>query len=330
MPNSLFILFIVLILLTIFVGYFLLGSAPKPRQITWGVNFDQQHAADLGLDWKAVYLALLDDLQVRNIKLLSYWSLLEPQEDAYKFEDLDWQVSQAQSRGVQLILVIGMKTGRWPECHIPAWAQDIGKAAQQEAILSLLKELVLRYQSASVIKAWQVENEPLFPFGDCPWKDKNFLQKEIALVKSLDPQKRPVLITESGEASSWIDAAKTGDIVGATMYRKAWFQPLGLYIPYPLTPVFYWRKAQIIKKFFGKDVICVELQAEPWCPNQLYNCSLKEQAKTMNLARFKQNIDFAQKTGLKEFYLWGVEWIYWLKEKQNDPLIWQEAKQLFQ
>jgi len=27
-------------------------------------------------------------------------------------------------------------------------------------------------------------------------------------------------------------------------------------------------------------------------------------------------------------YLWGSEWWYWLKEKQNDPKIWEEAKNL--
>ena len=32
---------------------------------------------------------------------------------------------------------------------------------------------------------------------------------------------------------------------------------------------------------------------------------------------------------LKEFYLWGAEWWYWMKEKQNKPEIWDEAKKLF-
>jgi len=27
--------------------------------------------------------------------------------------------------------------------------------------------------------------------------------------------------------------------------------------------------------------------------------------------------------------LWGGEWWYWMKEKQNQPEIWQEAKKLF-
>ena len=49
----------------------------------------------------------------------------------------------------------------------------------------------------------------------------------------------------------------------------------------------------------------------------------------MNLEQFKANIEFAKKTGLKEFYFWGSEWWYWMKEKQNNPNIWDEARKLF-
>ncbi len=47
------------------------------------------------------------------------------------------------------------------------------------------------------------------------------------------------------------------------------------------------------------------------------------------LEQFKANIDFAKKTGLKEFYLWGSEWWYWMKKKQNRPAIWDQAKKIF-
>ena len=93
--------------------------------------------------------------------------------------------------------------------------------------------------------------------------------------------------------------------------------------------IFWWRKAQLIEKIFNKKVIVVELQAEPWGPKLLYESPLEEQEKTMNLERFTANIEFAKKTGLDEFYLWGGEWWYWLKEKQNNPEIWNEAKKLF-
>jgi len=148
-------------------------------------------------------------------------------------------------------------------------------------------------------------------------------------VKSLDHLKRSVVVSDSGEGSFWIQAAQLGDVAGTTMYKKVWFRQIGIYIHYPFPPAFYWRKAQIIKNFFDKKVICIELQAEPWGPALLYDSPLEEQRKTMNLEQFRYNMEFARKTGLDEFYTWGAEWWYWMKEKQNQPEIWEEAKKLF-
>ncbi len=318
-----------LLFLLLFAGYFFVGSPPKAKEVVWGVNFSQKHARDLGLDWKETYLALIDDLGVKNIKLITHWDLIEPEEGKYNFEDLDWQIEKAEEKGAKLLLVIGMKTPRWPECHTPEWAEGLNKEEQQERILKLIKTIVLNYRSRNAIRLWQVENEPFFPFGECLWADKGFLKKEIELVKSLDPQKRPVIISDSGEGSFWVQAAKLGDIVSTTMYKKVWSRQLKIYISFPLPPVFYWRKAQLIEKLFNKKVIGGELQAEPWGPKLLYDSPLEEQAKTMNLEQFRYNIDFAGKTGLEEFYLWGGEWWFWMKEKQNRPEIWQEAKKLF-
>ena len=72
----------------------------------------------------------------------------------------------------------------------------------------------------------------------------------------------------------------------------------------------------------------VELQAEPWGPTLLYDSPMSEQQKTMNLDRFKSNIEFAKKTGLDTFYLWGGEWWYWMKTTQGHPEFWDYAKKL--
>ncbi|KPJ73402.1 hypothetical protein AMJ48_01450 [Parcubacteria bacterium DG_74_1] len=318
---------IILVLILLLVGLFFMGKPPQAEKITFGVNFSQKHTQGLGLHWKETYLALLDDLEVKNIKLLTHWDLIEPKNNEYSFEDLDWQIKMAEEKGANLILVIGMKTGRWPECHVPPWAKDLPKDEQQKEILEILKQIILRYKDRPSIWSWQVENETFFPFGECPWTDINFLRKEIELAKSLDT--KPIIVSDSGEFSFWIRAARLGDMVGTTLHRRVWFKELGLYVRYPFTPSYYWRRAKIISKFFDKKVISVELQAEPWGPTLLYWLSLEEQEKTMNLEQFKKNIEFAQRTGLDTFYLWGAEWWYWMKMKQNQPEIWQEAKKLF-
>lgn len=324
-------LIIIIALLAIVFCYFFVGSAPVSQNITWGVDFSQMQAQALKLDWKDVYTALLDDLGAKNIKLHTQWDWVEGQKNNYYFDDIDWQLSQAEQKNAKIIYVVGMKTGRWPECHIPGWAQNLSKEQQQKEVLKYIKEVVLRYKNSPSIADWQVENEPLFDFGQCPWYDKDFLEKEVELVRLLDPS-RPIIISDSGEQSFWFSAAKIGDIVGITMYRRVWghvTDGFGFYVNSFLTPVTYWRKAEIIKKIFKKDVICIELQAEPWTATPFYDVSLDEQEKTMNLELFQKNIEYAKASGLDKFYFWGVEWWYWMKEKQNQPQIWNEAKQLF-
>jgi len=76
------------------------------------------------------------------------------------------------------MLSIGMKTPRWPECHLPQWAKNLAKSDQQDQILAMLSTIVQRYHNNSEITSWQVENEPLFRFGECPWIDEEFLKKK--------------------------------------------------------------------------------------------------------------------------------------------------------
>ena len=323
-----FLLFVIVLALGISAFYLFVGSTPEAKGIQWGVNFSKKHAEALGLDWRAVYTALLDDLEVKRLKVSLDWNDLESQQDEFSFEDADWQVAQAELRGAQLLLVVGMKTMRWPECHVPEWAKRLSKQEQQEEILRLLEAVVARYKRSPAAAAWQVENEPLFPFGGCPWRDRKFLGQEVALVKSLD-ESRPVVVSDSGELSFWLQAGRIGDIVSTTMYRNVWFHEIGRYVEYPLPPLFYARKAAYIDKLFDKPVIVGELQAEPWGPGKLlYDTTLEEQDAAFDIAQFRKNIAYAKRTGLKEFYLWGAEWWYWRKEKAQDPTFWDEAKAL--
>lgn len=329
-----FLIFISIFILFL-ISFFFISYPSKQKEIIWGINFSQKHAKDLGLNWKENYSSLLDDLGFKNIKILTHWDLIESEKDKYVFDDLDWQINEAEKRGVGIILVIGMKTGRWPECHIPEWAKKISKQEQQKEILELLEKIVLRYRNRISINVWQVENEPFFPFfGECPWmENKKFLKKEIDLVKSLDDasNKKPIMITDSGE---WFlilrpDIIFLGeDMIGITLYRKIWSRVLRIYHDIPLFPAFYGNRALLVKKLFNKKVIVAELQAEPWGKKLLYDSPIEEQKITMDFKQFKKNIEFAKQTGIDTFYLWGGEWWYWMKDKQNDSSFWDEIKNL--
>ena len=78
-----------LVLILAIVGFFFVGSAPEQEEQTFGVNFSQKHAQNLGLDWKETYTALIEELGVKDIKVASYWDLIESEDGKYDFEDLD-------------------------------------------------------------------------------------------------------------------------------------------------------------------------------------------------------------------------------------------------
>ena len=206
----LWILAAIILLFTLVFCYFFIGSAPVAKNITWGVDFSQMQAQSLGLDWKDVYLAIINDLGVKNIKIHTQWDWIEGERGDYFFGDTDWQLDQAKKNGVNVIYVVGLKSGRWPECHAPVWSDNLSEQQQKKEILEYITQVVLRYKNNEAIKYWQVENEPFFKFGQCPswyYDGGEFLKQEVALVKSLD-YSRKIIISDSGEGSMWFRAAE--------------------------------------------------------------------------------------------------------------------------
>jgi hypothetical protein len=49
----------------------------------------------------------------------------------------------------------------------------------------------------------------------------------------------------------------------------------------------------------------------------------------MNADILLDNVEFAKKTGMNEIYVWGVEWWYWMKTTQNNPTLWEQAKNIY-
>ncbi|MFH0906675.1 MAG: cellulase family glycosylhydrolase [bacterium] len=328
--SFLFIL-IAILCLAIFIIYLIIENPRNDSSdVNFGVTFSQVFTEDMGLDWQKTYLSILDDLGVNKIRLIAYWPRIEPEQGKYSFKDLDWQVDQAGKRGVEIILAMGRKVPRWPECHIPNWANNLSEQDQQEKILSMFTEIVNHYQGNDAIKILQIENEPFLKgFGICPKLDKDFLDKEIALVRELDFDRRPIMVTASGELSSWIKPAIRADAFGTTLYRIVWNKRFG-YLKYPLPPIFYQARAKIVKWVTQIDkMVIIELQAEPWGPVLIYKAGAEENSKSMDLEKFKGIIDYTYKTGFDEAYFWGVEWWYWLKEVEGDDSIWLEAKKLW-
>jgi len=304
------------------------GTVNNPKDIGWGVAFSKTFSSEMGLDWRENYLAILDDLEVKKIRLPIYWQEVEAQEGTFDFSDYDWMVEQAAQRNVDLVLVVGRKLPRWPECHAPFWADKLPESEKQQKILDYISKSVEHYKDKNNISLWQVDNEPFLGFGECTTTPAAFLDQEIQQVRSLDPGHQ-IMVTDSGELSAWVPAAKRGDIFGTTMYRVIYSTKVGGYYHYPLPPQFFWLKANIVHLFYpGKPIIVSELQAEPWGPKLIYDLSLEEQAKSMDFNQFQKNIEYAKQVGFPEYYLWGTEWWYWLKTKHGDSRFWDAAKKV--
>ncbi|MBU0625640.1 hypothetical protein KKF05_04835 [Patescibacteria group bacterium] len=296
----------------------------EEREIKLGMTFSKKYAAELGLDWRETYLAMLDDLGARALRLPVYWDEIESKPGEFSFTDVDWQLQEAGRRGVKVILVVGMKVPRWPECHFPAWTQDLTEDVLRGRVMVMLQKTVQHLSRSSNFANWQVENEPFFRFGNCPEPNRKFLQGEVDLVKSIDS--RPVIITDAGELSDWVRAITIADILGISTYRNVWNRYVG-HVFWPSTPKWYSTRIKIVQPLV-EAVIISELQAEPWSPGPIRDWDIAEQLKHMNPQRLNDNVAFARRMGVFEVYLWGGEWWYWLKT-QGYPEMWDAGKMLF-
>lgn len=303
----------------------------KPTNVVYGVTFSPLAAEELGLDWKTVYLAVLKDLDVKYLRLPSYWSTNERLPGEYDFSQTDFMIDEAKKSGAKVILTVGIKQPRWPECHTPNWVNTVSIEERQGYALKYIAETVNRYKNNSAVVAWQVENEPLLYFfaSHCDAPDRNFLKKEVVLVRSLS--KLPIIVSDSGELSVWGEQMQLSDIFGTTLYRTVWNPVLG-YTTYPVPPGFYSLKSKIFKSLFAPNnqkTIIVELQAEPWFPeNNALAVPINDQEEIFPMSQFQRNVSFAKKTGFDEILLWGVEWWYFMKQNGQSQY-WDYAKTLF-
>lgn len=329
---SLVMLFLLFVLLVMAIP-----NPPEPEKFTYGITFSKQFVEKLEMDWQEVYLAILGELGIKTIRLSAYWHEVEPEEGKFDFSDLDWQVAEAKKRNIGVMMAMGQKLPRWPECHYPNW---LGKESDEEKriplnaperlkLLNYIRTVIGHYKNENAISHWQIENEPFLHFGICPELDVTFFDKEVALVRELDTS-RPLVISESGEFSTWFGAAKRADILGSTLYRVVWWKNTG-YVRYPIPDWFYWKKTTLIKWLYPslKDIIIIELQGEPWAHLQIYENTIEEMMQSMHPEQFKENLRYARATRFGTQYVWGAEWWYWMKEKQGNDFYWEYAKKVF-
>ena len=321
---------IVAALLAGFVLY-MLAQKPAPETITYGMSFNTPYARELGLDWKETYDAILDDLQVRHLRLAAHWPMVEPVQGTYNFTELDYQIERAEEVGATVVLAVGRRLPRWPECHIPDWVRPLEAEERNEALLAYMTEVVERYKGSPAIIWWQVENEPfleVFAFEHCGELDTDLLDREIELVRTLDPT-RLVSITDSGNLGTWFGAYSRADIFGTSVYVHLWNPEFGQ-LKTILPGWFYRVKDNFMGILFGeKPSVLIELSIEPWLIEPIVEAPLDVQFSRMNLQKFEEILDYAEETHFDRQYLWGAEWWYWLHVKHDRSEMWERGIELY-
>jgi len=319
------VIFFVFYLLSFFFNF---EKEEKPKL---GLSFSEFYARNLGIDWKVAYEAILNELNPNSLILIAYWNYIEPQKNYFDFSSLDYEINLASIKGKEIILAVGQRVPRWPECHIPDWAANLKKEEFDTAFINYIETVVKRYAGNQSIKYWQVENEPYFSyFGNCPPFDEKLFEEEINVVRKYNNGK-PVMVTDSGELSLWIKSAKNADVFGSTLYRKVDVKYMNDFSYFFIPPFFYTLKSELVKLFTDvSKVVISELQGEPWSPKgiSLLQMGFDQQTKKFTTSTLVSNFKYALKTGFDEIYFWGAEWWYYRKVNGDDSF-WNVSKKIF-
>jgi hypothetical protein len=308
-------------------------AVPARADMILGVTFSPRYAGGLDLDPRATYIAMLDQLGVRSVRLPLYWEEVEAAPGVFDFSDSDFYVHEAAARGVTLIVSVGYKQPRWPECYPPRWASSLSAEQLQQHVLRLVEAEVTHVRQWPQVAMWQVENEPFVRFGNCDSPvvlTPTFVGEEIDLIHSLD--NRRVLVTDSGEWSTLVSTMSTTDVdLGLSVYRDVPLSSFGL-SRYPLPAWSYTVKNGFARAVTGADgmTIISELQCEPW----FVGGGLKEVPYEVQRSQFPpeeivlSNIEYARRTQFSRAYLWGVEWWYWMASRGHPEYV-EAARQAF-
>lgn len=310
---------------------YLLAQKDIPDTIAYGMSFNTFYAEELGLNWKDAYDAILNELGVKHLRLAAHWPMIEPTNGTYDFTKLDYQVRRAEEVGADVVLAVGRRLPRWPECHVPSWAESMSWEEQQVEILEYIDVVVNRYKDSPAIAYWQIENEPyleVFAKQHCGEFDEEFFEREVTFFRSKDAT-RPFLITDSGNLGSWAGPYRNGDAFGTSVYVHFWNPELGQFRTI-LPPWFYRAKEGLLHLVYGpKETMLIELSAEPWLLEPITDVDIETQYSRMDIEKFEEILSYARDTRYTKQYLWGAEWWYWLRERGHTEM-WERGETLFQ
>lgn len=332
--QKLFVIILALLVTTIGVMYgisqwYIQSQKDKPLEL--GTSFIPYYAESLGVDPQETMDELIG-IGVKHFRLVSYWNVGEQQPGVYNFDDLDWQFQKAEDANAKVLLTLGLRQPRWPECHMPKWAEELPRSQWQPALEKYIEVIVNRYKDSPALDKYQLENEYFLKgFGECTDFSRDRLVSEYNLVKKLDPSKE-IVVPRSNNALGFPVGKPLPDEFSISIYKRVWDAGVSKrYLEYPFPAWFYGYIAGVQMLYSDRNMILGELQGEAWPPHgkPIPQVSLDEQNKSINAKRLADRFKFGEATGMREIYLWGGEYWYYRKAILNDPSLWNVAKEEF-
>ncbi|MBE9032358.1 beta-galactosidase [filamentous cyanobacterium LEGE 11480] len=296
-----------------------------------GATFIKINAEHLGLDWRSVYKEIIDDVGIKQIRIPVFWDQLEQEPGKFDWADLDWQMQQAAQSQAKVMLAVGHRVPRYPECYAPEWTKPLDEATFKRSLFRMTEAVVQHFKDNPALDAWQVENEPLAKILGVIWGDagcreiSHFVKEEVAMVKRLDEQQHPTIVTYAFSPWPSSQLRQTiefdSDVVAITLFNKLFFRSpvfngyVEMFKFGPMAPLRLAYQRSIVKHH-QQDFWVAEMQAEPWGPKGPYDFENPDDAYiSMNPDRLNETWDYAANSGASRIYLWGAEW--WLSERNK-------------
>ncbi|HET9848597.1 MAG TPA: hypothetical protein VFR68_08595 [Candidatus Dormibacteraeota bacterium] len=304
----------------------LVGFSFSPAGITDGQKPEQALAK------------LLQTLQPDLVRLPVYWSSVAPSPSSLNYSEIDRLIATVRAhnakkgaRQTQIVLVVGARNLVWPEVYLPGWL-NTSQAHRLDTLLKTpsyrryLETTFQRYASLAILRAWQVENEPLddatvaqVTSGALP---ASMVRSEVDLLRSFDLV-HEIVVTSFNSSNVTLDVRATtpiawlfshlpgakpaghpaqaltmGDTLGLDLYVVTASTPLqtisaSTRIAWKEESLDFWQSR--VQKF-GRALWVTEMQATPWIGTTGFT-----QSDLLSSALAYRG------HGVSVYLLWGVE-----------------------
>ena len=117
-----------------------------------GTSFSQVQAERYGSDWRRNYIAILEEIGFKHVRVAAYWDRIERNPGEYDFSELDWMIEQAKQHDAKLTVVVGQKVLRVPECYYPSWLDRHDTTKVANSTNKLIATIADRYKGESTIE----------------------------------------------------------------------------------------------------------------------------------------------------------------------------------